>query len=612
MPGIVGVISRNPAGDDARIVKTMVAAMRHESFYTTGSFAAPELGVAAGWVAHEHSFAAGQVFQNPQQDIALLFAGECFSDAAPGARHNPAAPEPGAAAGARLVERYEERGEAFFEGLNGLFSGLLIDRRRGRVILFNDRYGVERIYWHEAGGAFYFASEAKALLRVLPELREFDREGVAQFLGAGCPLGNRTLFRGVQLLPGGARWSFEAGAVRRGQYFSPQAWEALPKLSAPDYQAAFAAVFRRILPSYFAGESKVGISLTGGLDSRAIMAGHSHDARREVTYTFTGPAGETLDDRVAGRVAAACGLEHHRLRLGPDFFDDFAAHADRAVYISDGCFGILGAHEIYFNRQARALAAVRLTGNYGGEIFRGVSTFKPARLAPAILARDFLPAVNAAAGELAARKGQPQTFAAFQEVPLSLFGSLAAGRSQVTFRTPYLDNDLVALAYQCPVNLQKSALPVIRLIKACSPALDRISTDRGFISDRWDPEVFIHRALAELTFKLDYYSDAGLPRRLRLLNPVFKPVVGALGIAGLHKFLKYGTWLRGALAPYLVRKIAAAQVMTGGFWDAGALGQMARAHVSGGRDFPAEINAVLTLESVQRQLFRDLPRRLEI
>jgi hypothetical protein len=89
-------------------------------------------------------------------------------------------------------------------------------------------------------------------------------------------------------------------------------------------------------------------------------------------------------------------------------------------------------------------------------------------------------------------------------------------------------------------------------------------------------------------------------------------MVGALGIAGLHKFLKYGTWLRGALAPYLIRKVAAAQVMTGGFWDAGALGQMAREHIAGGRDFPAEINAVLTLESVQRQLFRDLPLRLEI
>ena len=150
----------------------------------------------------------------------------------------------------------------------GLFSGLLIDRRQRKVFLFNDRYGMERIYWHENGDAFYFASEAKALLGVLPELREFDREGVAQFLGVGCALAGRTLFRDIQLLLGGARWNFENGNVRRKQYFSPATWETQPKLSAPDYEAQFRATFQKILPRYFASDSKIGIALTGGLDTR--------------------------------------------------------------------------------------------------------------------------------------------------------------------------------------------------------------------------------------------------------------------------------------------------------------------------------------------------------
>ena len=105
---------------------------------------------------------------------------------------------------------------------------------------------------------------------------------------------------------------------------------------------------------------------------------------------------------MAARVAAACGLEHHLLRLGPDFFSDFAAHADKTVFVTDGCSGILGAHEIYLHRLARPLAPVRLTGNYGSEIFRGVSTFKPLGLAPQIFDPDFLPAINATAGQLAA------------------------------------------------------------------------------------------------------------------------------------------------------------------------------------------------------------------
>ena len=118
------------------------------------------------------------------------------------------------------------RRRSFVEKLNGLFSGLLIDKRQGKAFLFNDRYGVERVYWHETKDGIFFASEAKALLRVLPELRAFDKEGVAQFLTFGCTLGERTLFRGVHLLPEGSVWSFENGKCQKRKYFSPETWES--------------------------------------------------------------------------------------------------------------------------------------------------------------------------------------------------------------------------------------------------------------------------------------------------------------------------------------------------------------------------------------------------
>jgi asparagine synthase (glutamine-hydrolysing) len=611
MPGIVGIISRQPAAEKARQVKAMAATLRHEPFYTAGDFAAPELGVWAGWTAHEGSFAAGQVFQNESQDVALIFSGECFIDAAAKNQLRQGGHSFSETGGEALVHLYEEQGDHFFGKLNGLFSGLLIDRRKKKVFLFNDRYGMERIYWHETHDGFYFASEAKALLRVRPELREFDRQGVAEFLGVGCALAGRTLFRNIQLLPGGACWTFENGGVRREKYFSPATWEVLPKLAEAEYEAQFRAVFGKILPRYFESGSKIGISLTGGLDTRLLMACHPHDGRRETAYTFTGPAGKTLDDRVAARVAEACGLEHRLLRLGPDFFSNFGAEADRTVYLTDGCSGILGAHEIYFHRLARPLAPLRLTGNYGSEILRAITTFKPLGLAPQIFHLDFLPAINAAAGQLASLKRHPDTFAVFQEVPLNLFGNLAAGRSQISFRTPYLDNELVALAYQCPASLKKSSLPAMRLVKACHPALDRIPTDRGFISDRSGPEIFLRRVFAEVTFKLDYCSNAGLPRRFGVLDPVFKPVVRALGIAGLHKFLKYSTWFRNELAPLVTERIAAAQKMANGFWNPEALAQLLQQHLSGEKDFPSEISTALTLESVERQFFRELPRGLE-
>src|SRR5205814_9172281 len=132
-----------------------------------------------------------------------------------------------------------------------------------------------------------------------------------------------------------------------------------------------------------------------------------------------------LDDLLAARVAKACDLEHRLLRIGPDFFSDFASQVDRTVNTTDGCFGALGAHEIYLNAQARQLAPVRLTGVFGGEILRGVSTFKPIGLSHDLLSPEFHRSVEASVEKLSDFKERAVTFAAFRDIPWKLFGSVA-------------------------------------------------------------------------------------------------------------------------------------------------------------------------------------------
>jgi len=92
----------------------MVASMENETFYTSGMYAVPEMGVYGGWVAHKDSFAAGQVFFNEQRNVALIFAGECFADPEMHAELRRKGHEIGEAAGDWLVHLYEEEGDQFF------------------------------------------------------------------------------------------------------------------------------------------------------------------------------------------------------------------------------------------------------------------------------------------------------------------------------------------------------------------------------------------------------------------------------------------------------------------------------------------------------------------
>ena len=598
MPGLAGIISRDRTADHSVELAVMLESMTHQPFYVSGACIARDASVYAGWVAHPGSFAQRQSRCLEADGIDIGFAGECVEETV-SQRHHEHSDD-------SIAGLYRKYGDDLVERLNGVFSGFIFDRFARRMLIFNDRYGLERIYWHETEDATYFASEAKALLRILPQLRQFDEEGVVQYLAFGCTVEERTLFRGVQLLPGGSVWSFENGKCRKRRYFSPKTWEGQPALGPEKFESEFQETFERILPRYFESESKIGVSLTGGLDTRMIMACRPGSARDVVCYTFSGEKGLTLDDRLAARVAKSCGLEHHLLRIGSDFFSDFAAYADRTVYITDGSFGIVGAHETYLNAKARQLAPVRLTGNFGSEVLRGVSTFKPTGLSHDLLNPEFSCSVDASVKELSNFKEHPVTFAAFREIPWNLFGGVAAGRSQLTFRTPYLDNELVALAYRAPERLRKSSLPASRLVKARSAALSEIPTDRGFVSDNAGLEFLFRRFIAEATFKIDYYNSEGLPRLLSPLDPMLRRMSSNLGILGLHKYLPYSHWLRNELAPTVMERLSSRRVREAPWWAKNAPETLARAHISGRGNSLRELNAILTLEAIDRLFFSEI------
>jgi asparagine synthase (glutamine-hydrolysing) len=595
------MLSHSPTRECESLVRAMLACMKHELFYVSGTHSAPELGVYAGWIAHENSFVGEQVFFNERKDIALIFSGECFMD--PEMRTHLGQNGHGFGKDSdSLIHLYEQEGERFFEKLNGLFSGLLVDKSQKKAYLFNDRYGAERVYWHQTKDATYFASEAKALLSILPELRELDPNGVAQFLAFGCTLGWQTLFHGIRLLPGGSLWTFEDGACNKRRYFDSRTWESLPSLSAECFESAFEKTFKRILPRYLETSSKLGISLTGGLDTRMIMACRPQAAESPVSYTFTGQERETLDDRIAAQVAQACGLEHHLLRLGADFFSDFASHADRTVYVTDGSFGIMGAHEIYLNRQARQLAPVRLTGLYGSEILRGVSTLKPAGLSPLLINPEFGQLVSTWVSEFAADRAHPITSAAFRNVPWNLFGSAAASRSQVILRTPYLDNEIVALAFQAPETLRTSPRAALRLVENNSKRLRDIPTDRRVEGKSAGLINRLKRSFFEASFKLDYLHNEGMPEWLLPFDSTLEQIDSKVRIFGHHKYLHYRNWFRRELAEYVNSVLADTRARRAPFWNSNFLEQIAVDHARGRKNYVLEIDAVLTLEAVERLL----------
>ena len=602
MPGIAGLISPQPPTTCGRLLQQMIGSMQHEKFHVAGTYSAPELGVFLGWVGLEDTLARRQPMVGEGSDVTVVLCGEYFAESDSDCVEHADVVQRSYAS--RLATLFEHRGDTCFEGLNGLFSGVVIDRRQRKTLLFNDRYGLERVYYHKRPDGFFFASEAKALLRVLPELRALDEDGLLEFLDYGCTLNWKSLFRDVGILPGASLWTFTPDdRCQKRRYFVPAAWEAQATLAAESYADALGQFFRRTLPSYFELDRTVGVSLTGGLDTRMIMACRPARSPDVTSYTFAGATGDTLDVRLAAQVAKACGVPHHVLRLGHDFFSNYASFVDRTVYITDGYLGASGAHEIYLNQEARQISPVRLTGNFGSEVLRGATTFKHVGLSAELLNPDVRQALSPERLRSRQVATHPVSFAACEEIPWHLFGLFRAAQSQLTMRTPYLSNELVALAFRAPERLKGSATPALRVIREAHSQLARIRTDSGLLpASRLSS--FFGSLWYRPTFKLDYWRNVELPKSLSAFDALVSGLPTSIPLVHEHRYLHYARWFRKPLAGYVREQISDPQLMRSPLWNRRALEHLAEDHVSGHKNYLREIATVLTFSAIERLLFR--------
>ena len=332
-----------------------------------------------------------------------------------------------------LVHLYEELGPDFVRELNGHFNGVVIDLRHKDALLFNDRYGIIRLYYHQSGGAFYFASEAKSLLKILPRTRAINDTSLSEFLSLGCVLQNRTLFNGISLLPPASAWRFSfEGRDTQGTYFHPKTWEDQAPLREAEYFEHLKNVWIRILPRYFFGERKVGVSMTGGLDSRMILAWAYLSPGTFPSYTFGGPYRECADVRLAREVAAVCQQPHQVLSVGSDFLSQFASLAEKDVFVSDGAMDVTGSIDVYVQSLARSVAPVRLSGVNGGEILRSLVAFKPQRLCHQLFAGDMVSLSEAAAETYRSELvGHRLSFIAFKQAPWYMSAKFSIEHSQI-------------------------------------------------------------------------------------------------------------------------------------------------------------------------------------
>jgi asparagine synthase (glutamine-hydrolysing) len=607
MPGIAGLITQLPKERAVALLCQMVKALAHEPFYETGIWMDEPLGIYVGWAVRKGSFCDRMPVTNETGSVTLVLSGEVY----------PAA---------GTIEELKAKGHSFDErpaaylphlceeepdfplSLNGLFHGIVADRKRGTVALFNDRYGMHKLCYHQSSEAFYFAAEAKAILAVRPELRTVDERSLGEFVACSCVLGNRTVFKRIQVLPGGSAWFFRNAEIdRKTTYFEAREWENQVPLDPESYYRELRDTFARNLQLYFAGREQAGMTLTGGMDTRLIMAWHKSPPGSLPCYTFGGVVRECHDVRIARRIADLCKQPYQVIPIGEEFLAQFPRYAERSVYLTEGGVDVYRASDLYVSERARRIAPAKVVGTYGSEIVRHAVMFKAVTPPAGLLKPDFLPFIRQAQetySEL--RREHPLTFAAFHQSPWYHQGILALENSQLTVRSPYLDNDFVRTVFRAPQNDTVNGDIRLRLIKEGDPILGRMQTDLGFGGNAG---VFskISRAMLHFTFKAEYAYDYGMPQWLSRTDNVLSAFHLERMFLGRHKVSHFRIWYKDALSKYVREILLDERTLSRPYLERGAVEAVVEGHTRRGLNYTSAIHKLLSVELLHRVFFDAQP-----
>jgi asparagine synthase (glutamine-hydrolysing) len=509
-----------------------------------------------------------------------------------------------------LVHLYEEHGNAFVERLRGMFAIALWDKRRQRLLLARDRFGIKPLYYRQHNGGISFASELKAMLEQPGFSRQIDPQAVAAYLAFNSIPAPLTIFAEARKLPPGHLLSWEGGevAVRRYARPGPVADEELRPGSAAELAAELREVLDDSVRAHLVADVPVGVLLSGGVDSGGLAALASQHAGEPLKTFSIGFEEAGFDELSRARlVAERYGTDHHELVLRPDAVELLP----RLVEAVDEPFGDSSALPTYLvSELAAGHVKTALSGEGGDELFGGYYTYVADLLSRrvgrlAALARPLAEALPSRS-ERVGFDYKAKRFARAAALPplerhhgwkeifdpgarAELAGAEAAAWDPLDlYRERYAETEGAApLARMQDVDLG------IYLVDDLL-----VKTDRLSMAHSLELRVpFLDPKVAEFAFSLPTKLKVRGFAKKRLLRRALEPLLPREVIHGRKQgfSIPLAAWLRGPLEPFARETLAPSTLTRQGLLDPAAVTPLLDRHCAGREDLSRQIWGLMAL-----------------
>lgn len=383
MCGIAAIVEREPGrpGDRAAL-GAMMSSLWHRGPDDEGSICLPGAALGMRRLAIIDVSGGQQPFSNEDNTLHVVANGEIYNFLDVRSQLE--------SKGHRFVSRcdievlvhaYEEWGDDFLSRVHGMFALALWDSKHRTLIAARDRAGEKPLFYTQTDRAFYVGSEIKALLTRPEVSRALDHGALDQFLTYEYVVAPTTMFRDIKKLKPGHLLKYASGRIETASYWSAGRITVRPWTDA-DAVEALRAELRRAVGGQMMSDVPLGVFLSGGIDSSAIVA-FMADAARERhasvnTFSMGFDDGTYNELPFARAVARHFATNHREGVVTPKVRELF----DRLVTHLDEPFADVSLFPTFLvSQMAREHVTVALAGDGGDELFAGYDSYQAEALA---------------------------------------------------------------------------------------------------------------------------------------------------------------------------------------------------------------------------------------
>lgn len=274
MPGLVGIIRSGVKEEIKMYIDFLIGSVIHESWQKS-------------YIEYDNNYGFGKVDLEEvfiplisEKDVIIGFYGYAvaYKDFKTGTQKEINIDKSSEILPRKIIEAYRlNKLDIFIPSINGQFSFFIYDNQKNKLIIGNDRYGLRPIYYRKISDGIVFSSELNGLVEIKQKISDLkntiNKEAIVEYFTFQHLLGTKTMIKEICLLPPASILTYMNKEISINNYWIPKFDENNFNLSEKEVieeldQRLRRAVQRRIPKS----EKLIGLTLSGGLDSRCILA----------------------------------------------------------------------------------------------------------------------------------------------------------------------------------------------------------------------------------------------------------------------------------------------------------------------------------------------------